>query len=328
MSFRNFFYLKCFQIGVFTALLILSGCSTTGYGPGTPTVQKHAKRAYNKPYKIKGRNYSPLPQYEYSQVGKASYYGGRDVFHGRKTSTGERFDKNGMTAAHKTLPLPSIVRVTNLKNGRSVKLRINDRGPFVKGRIIDVSEKASKLLGFHHDGVVNVRVECLVGESMMLAQNYNPNNCNPYTAHGHHGHGHTLRETLGNTLKRVAHNSSSANSSHQPSNTSALKIARPPEKPRRFQTYSTANTNAIPGVLPKGTYLQVGTYSSQLNAQNFAQKVASRMQIPCKAVPVKEGEKSYHRVLMGPMKSKQATEKMLHELYIRNVKDAFVVVQN
>lgn len=326
MSFRILFSFKFFQVCVLATFLVLGGCSTSRYGPGTPTIQKHAKRGYNKPYKIKGRRYHPRPQYEYSQTGKASYYGGSDVFHGRKTSTGERFDKNGMTAAHKTLPLPSIVRVTNLKNGRTIKLRVNDRGPFVKGRIIDVSEKASKLLGFHHDGVVNVRVECMVAESMMLARNYNPNNCNPYTAHGHHthSHGHTLRETVGNALKRVARKPAPA----ALSNTSTIKITKPPQKPKRFQTYSTANTNSIPGVLPKGTYLQVGTYNSQLNAQNFAQKVATRMRVPCKVIPVQEGGQSYHRVLMGPMKSKEATTKMLHELYIRNVKDAFVVVQN
>lgn len=324
MSFRKLFSLRCFQAGLLATLLVLGGCSTSRYTPGTPTIKKHAKRGYNKPYKIKGQRYHPRPQYEYSQKGKASYYGGRDVFHGRKTSTGERFDKNGMTAAHKTLPLPSIVRVTNLKNGRTIKLRVNDRGPFVKGRIIDVSEKASKILGFHHDGVVNVRVECMVAESMMLARTYNPNNCNPYTAHGHRTHGHTLQETVGKALKRVARKPALA----APSSKLAIKMTKPPHKPKNFQTYSTANTNTIPGVLPKGTYLQVGTYSSQLNAQNFAQKVATRMRVPCKAIPAQEGEDLYHRVLMGPMKNEEATKKMLHELYIRNVKDAFVVVQN
>ncbi len=325
MSLRRVRFLRFFYALSLAGALVLGGCSTRYYSAGTPVIKKHAKRGYNKSYKIKGTRYHPRPQYEYSQKGKASYYGGRDVFHGRKTSTGERFDKNGMTAAHKTLPLPSVVRVTNLKNGRSIKLRINDRGPFVKGRIIDVSEKASKLLGFHHDGVVDVRVECLVSESMMLARNYNPNNCNPYTVHGHRGHDHglTLKQAMGNTLKRVARRPVSRPIFNKP----AIKMTHPPLKPRRFKTYSTANINTTLGLLAKGNYIQVGTYSSQLNAQNFAHKVAARMRVPCQSLSVNEGGKSYHRVLMGPMKSQEATIKMIHELDIRNVKDAFVVVQ-
>lgn len=317
MSLKRLFFVHYFYGLCLVVALVLSGCSTTYYGAGTPVVQKQAKRAYNKSYKIKGIRYQPRAQYEYSQTGKASYYGGRDVFHGRKTSTGERFDKNGLTAAHKTLPLPSIVQVTNLKNGRSLKLRINDRGPFVRGRIIDVSEKASRLLGFHHDGVVNVRVECLVAESMMLARNYNPKNCNPYTVHGHGGHGPTLKQAMGNSLRRVA----------RPPAAGGFSTLKPPIKPRRFQTYSTARASPAVGVLSKGTYIQLGTYNAQLNAQNFASKVAMRMRVPCQTLPVTKGAQTYHRVLMGPMHSQKATTKMIHELSIRNVKDAFVVVQ-
>ncbi len=91
------------------------------------------------------------------QRGKATWYGGR--FHGGPTASGERFDKNALTAAHRTLPFGSIVRVTNLKNGRSVKVRINDRGPFGKGRIIDVSEAAARKLRMIRAGVVPVEVE-------------------------------------------------------------------------------------------------------------------------------------------------------------------------
>lgn len=304
-----------FSLGV---IVLLSGCSTTYYGAGTPVVKKHAKRGYNKSYKIKGQHYSPRQQYEYSQTGMSSYYGGRDVFHGRQTSTGERFNKNGLTAAHKTLPLPAIVRVTNLKNGRSLKLRINDRGPFVRGRIIDVSEKAAKLLGFHHDGITKVRVECLVAESMMLARHYDPKKCNPYTVHGHKGQGPTLQQAVGRTFERVAHKPVPHN----------VNLISPPQ-PKGFQVYSTTNTRHIPGVLGRGTYIQVGTYSSEVNAKSFATKVATRMRVPCNAYPLdKAGGAQYHRVLVGPMQSQDATTKMVHELKIRNVTDAFVVVQD
>jgi rare lipoprotein A len=94
------------------------------------------------------------------QRGKASWYGGK--FHGRKTASGERFDQNALTAAHRTLPFGSKVRVTNLRNGRSVVVRINDRGPFGgRGRIIDLSRGAAKVLGMISDGVVPVVIEVL-----------------------------------------------------------------------------------------------------------------------------------------------------------------------
>ena len=93
------------------------------------------------------------------QRGKATWYGGK--FHGRKTASGERFDKRAMTAAHRKLPFGTVVRVTNLKNQRSVRVRINDRGPYGKGRIIDVSEAAARKLKMIRAGVVPVTVEVL-----------------------------------------------------------------------------------------------------------------------------------------------------------------------
>ncbi|MDM7925515.1 MAG: septal ring lytic transglycosylase RlpA family protein [bacterium] len=95
------------------------------------------------------------------QYGKASHYGTGDGFHGNKTASGEVFDRNQLTAAHRTLPFGTLCRVTNLSNGRSVVVRINDRGPFVKGRIIDLSWAAAKRIGSDRAGVVDVKVEVL-----------------------------------------------------------------------------------------------------------------------------------------------------------------------
>ena len=92
-----------------------------------------------------------------AEVGRASFYAHR--FHGRSTASGERYDETKMTAAHRTLPFGTRVRVTNLENGKAVTLRVNDRGPHRKGRVIDVSYKAAKRLGFVRDGVTRVRVE-------------------------------------------------------------------------------------------------------------------------------------------------------------------------
>lgn len=129
-------------------MLALGLACALGLGLGSTSCEGHdrgrgaaaPKAARSKPY----------------QRGTAAYYGGK--FHGRKTASGERFDKNAMTAAHRKLPFGTIVRVTNLANGRSVEVRINDRGPFGRG-IIDVSEAAAKKLGMIRRGVARVRLD-------------------------------------------------------------------------------------------------------------------------------------------------------------------------
>jgi rare lipoprotein A len=110
-----------------------------------------------QPYKIKGRWYRPEYDPNYSEVGTASWYGA--AFHGLPTANGEVFDKEQISAAHPTLPLPSIVQVTNLENGRSVQLRVNDRGPFIGDRLIDLSEAAARELGYDDKGLARVRVD-------------------------------------------------------------------------------------------------------------------------------------------------------------------------
>ena len=119
-----------------------------------------------KPYKIAGKWYYPKEDYSYSEVGTASWYG--EDFNGKLTANGERYNMNTLTAAHRTLPLPSIVKVTNLQNGRALILRVNDRGPYVKNRIIDLSKRAAQLLGYIGQGTTKVRVEVLEEESRAL----------------------------------------------------------------------------------------------------------------------------------------------------------------
>ncbi|MBW0178294.1 septal ring lytic transglycosylase RlpA family protein [Sediminibacterium sp.] len=94
-----------------------------------------------------------------TESGMASFYGAGDGYNGRKTANGETFNKNKLTAAHKTLPFGTIVKVKNLGNGQTVKVRINDRGPFVKGRIIDLSEKAAKKINMRQQGVAEVTLK-------------------------------------------------------------------------------------------------------------------------------------------------------------------------
>jgi rare lipoprotein A len=117
-----------------------------------------------KSYKIAGKRYKPREVDSYKKVGMASWYG--RAFHGRKTANGEIFNRYALSAAHPTLPLPSYVRVTNLANKRSVIVRVNDRGPFHGGRVIDVSERAAELLGFKSKGVAKVSVRFIKKASL------------------------------------------------------------------------------------------------------------------------------------------------------------------
>jgi len=110
-----------------------------------------------KPYQVAGRWYVPREEPGYDRSGTASWYGAD--FHGRKTANGEIFDMEGLSAAHPTLPLPSYVLVTNLANDRTVMVRVNDRGPYVHGRIIDLSRGAARELGFERMGIGQVRVK-------------------------------------------------------------------------------------------------------------------------------------------------------------------------
>ncbi len=110
-----------------------------------------------KPYKIAGKWYKPKDEPNYDRTGVASWYGPN--FHGRKTANGEIFDQYGISAAHPTLPLPSYVRVTNLENNRSIIVRVNDRGPFASGRIIDLSKRVADILGVVQKGTARVRVK-------------------------------------------------------------------------------------------------------------------------------------------------------------------------
>jgi rare lipoprotein A len=124
---------------------------------GDPVPKGGGTYRVGKPYTVGGRVYVPEEDTEYHEEGTASWYG--DDFHGRLTANGEVFDMAALTAAHPTLPMPCYARVTNLANGKSLIVRVNDRGPYANNRLIDVSNKAAELLEFKSVGVARVRVE-------------------------------------------------------------------------------------------------------------------------------------------------------------------------
>src|SRR5450432_2662769 len=157
------------------ACLVLANCASSGkfasrvdpkYGVsssprvvafGEPVPKGGGTYRVGKPYTVGGRVYVPEEDTEYREEGLASWYG--DDFHGRLTANGEVFDMASLTAAHPTLPMPCYARVTNLSNGKSLIVRVNDRGPYHGNRLIDVSNKAAELLEFKGVGVARVRVE-------------------------------------------------------------------------------------------------------------------------------------------------------------------------
>lgn len=149
-----------------TELVIHSAKELTGSTNGSSVAKTKGSYKVGRPYQIMGTWYYPAENSKYVETGVSSWYGQK--FHGRKTANGETYNMNDLTAAHRTLPMPSMVRVINLKNGRSLKLRINDRGPFARGRIIDVSRRAAQLLGFQREGTAQVRVEIIADESRQL----------------------------------------------------------------------------------------------------------------------------------------------------------------
>lgn len=160
----------------FCAILLLAGCATKPKDIDFANLSEEVEAikedgGYYKvgnTYTVLGQTYTPKEDYSYSEIGIASWYG--DDFHDKRTANGETYNMRAITAAHRTLPLPSIVKVTNLENGKSIIARVNDRGPYVKNRIIDVSQKGAELLGYKNKGTAKVKVEILADESKALKE--------------------------------------------------------------------------------------------------------------------------------------------------------------
>lgn len=213
------------------SVLIVSSCATEKldlYSQSTAISGKAGTYKVGNPYKILGKWYYPKEDYTYTETGTASWYG--EAFHAKYTANGEIYDMNTLTAAHRTLPLPSIVRVTNLENGRSLVLRVNDRGPFAKNRIIDISKRGAQLLGFQAQGTAKVKVELMEQESKALKAAL-------------------TGKPVSNTAYAAANN--------------VGKTITIPKKV--VSNYTTANTNAKDGIF----YIQAGSFANKEVADNL-----------------------------------------------------------
>jgi len=266
-----------------------------------------------KPYQVRGQWYYPSENFEYAETGIASWYGPN--FHGKPTANGEIFDQNLITAAHPTLPLPSAVRVTNLDNGRTILLRINDRGPFARGRIIDLSRRTAQLLGFEKNGTAKVRVEILPDESRQLklaALNKDGGGDQPQIAS-------SPREVV---VARPIPNSG------QPvqiaSNTASAGAKSAPSRAGPAIPVLSKKVEILP-VSPTGIYIQTGAFSRLENALRMRDRIYSLG--PAQISRFFAGGVELYRVRIGPLQSVAMADTTLIRVTGAGVEDARLIVE-
>ncbi len=303
----------------------LAGCSSTpSPGPVSqiPSSEPPDNTAFvlppgvtykvGKPYKIANVWYYPSEDYSYVQEGVASWYG--PDFHGKRTANGEIYDMNDLTAAHPTLPLPSIVRVTNLENGRSVRLRVNDRGPFKSSRIIDVSRRGAQLLGFYEAGITRVRVEIDPTESLNiknLALSREPGDMPVIIS--------SPRTVV------VAADLPPLPTTEIPPPDSASAPVQIPVAPNAVSTAPVKlPVQARPADIPRGgLFVQAGAFSEESNALRLAQQLDDFGETL--VVPVEVNGVQYFRVRLGPLDDQNAADDLLDQVKSYGYSDAQVV---
>jgi rare lipoprotein A len=271
-------------------------------------------RAGNKsPYTVLGKTYTLLPESEgYKEQGGASWYGTK--FHGRRTANGEVYDMWGMTAAHKTLPIPSYVRVTNMINGRSVVVLVNDRGPFHSERIIDLSYAAAVKLGFADQGVADVEVVDVTpleqSAKTPLAVTVIPSNAKtvvaPYSA----------------PVPARASSVPAATPSTPAAPKEVVVAAPVASKPPVSDTPSPAE-NSQPAI-----YLQAAAFKSLESAQKLQKKLQEKLSSPVFVVPSSNSTSNnniWHRVRVGPLAGVQKVSEARQILSEQGIKKPQVV---
>ncbi len=306
------------------ATCCLTGCTDNGVllrSSGKDYVSTDANGIYKigTPYQVNNIWYYPQEDFNYREVGIASWYG--PDFHNGLTANGEKYDMHSMTAAHRTLPLPSIVKVTNLENGKSVIVRVNDRGPFVNNRIIDVSKTAAEALDFKDKGTAKVRVEIMAEESEKLKEEILKN--------GGRVVGGPPLPPLSDLKNAQEENKTSPIPLANPipetissSNVEELESIKPVSNAPVTETAIPSNKPAFDEV-PSGYYIQVGAFSKIENAQRLQSELDSfgNVKVMEKSTP----EMSLFRVRLGPYDDPQKAVETIDLLERRGFGEARLV---
>ena len=301
-------------------IAVLSGCSGDLDTRPVSGISKSSKA-----YTIKGRRYTPQSHYGYEETGQASWYG--PGFHGKKMANGERFDMHNVhVAAHKTLPLPSVAEVTDLRSGRSIKVVIADRGPFKPGRIIDLSKGAAGKLGVLKRGVSDVCVKALPEESRALANYLKQHGRKGYDRRGRSWPQVYLQEIAGNhSLYQESPKSSLNVIPYKPQSKLGKKV-RPQTLKFTQPTPSLEAKQSLESMIQQAVYrapqakpvlrvnrtIQVDTYRSPDDAQQLAGQLATIGRVVIKEVYAPTG--THYKVYLGPITDENTASDILTTL--------------
>lgn len=329
-SWQNRLLLILAGLALASSGLSLGGCAETELAAqGAKSIQRNStysqpsqpRYKVGSPYQVAGVWYKPEENPTYDNVGIASWYG--PTFHGKSTANGEIFNQNALTAAHPTLPMPSLVRVTNLDNGRAITVRVNDRGPFAAGREIDLSKRSAELLGFIGKGTTKVRVQ-YVGRAPLdgdvrVAENVEtvPQTAATYAAAPQAAAPITTSTYLAPADSPVT--SAPLETIPQPeTQVSYLEIlARGPVTPAEAATPAPAAVSNI--------YVQAGAFADPANAERMSKALTDLGQVQIS--PVNNASGQLYRVQLGPMSDQQTANAALEEMKRRGVMSAKVVTR-
>jgi len=294
---------------------LLSGCAETtlvvnsakrignSSQPSQSVVASEGVYKVGNPYKIQGKWYTPQEDLNYVEIGVASWYGPN--FHGKNTAIGETFDMYSMTAAHRTLPLPSVVRVTNLANNRSVILRVNDRGPFARDRILDISKAGAQALNFIRQGTARVKVEILREESLALKERMLNGTSQSYA----------VAKVKTAQAKPVVTPIQTLPAQKKP--LVVTKTSLPEPQPAVVSVVQPAVTSG-------SHYIQVGAFGSAENAARLRDRLASLGNVQIQNVTTSSGV-LLHKVRIGPIMGQQKTDAILQEVHGIGFTDAHII---
>jgi len=312
------------QVGKLVAAVLmatLAACSTPQRPVSTGNAATQGTYKVGKPYQVNGIWYYPHEDLSYDETGIASWYG--EAFNGKRTADGEVFDLSGLSAAHHTLALPTIVQVTNLENGRSLTLRVNDRGPFAHGRIIDVSRRAAQLLGFERQGTAKVRVRVLETETIE-AQGVARHNGTDEAQAAPIVVAQAAPRTQVDAQPLSALPGSSAAPPPLPTQAPPAVLHPAPPVVAAVEPVLLGNVTIGAAKPAAQIYVQAGAFSQVDNASRVKDRIASLGAVQVSGVRVNGA--NLFRVRLGPVPSVEEADRLLAKVMAAGLSDARIVV--